>query len=353
MNVDDGWDESTGRISIFGARSTLYKNCLMRHAFNVDDLDLLRSTYIPSENDVFIVTYPKCGTTWLGDICMELRNQFSNKNNNNNGEKLGVPPYLMLFSQSREKFTQYINKTKNTIRFWKIHVPFKLLPIKSENYNKNTNKKIKVVIISRNPKDACVSFYYHRKNYQVRPFNGDFDLFFTLWTSGMASNDSYFNWHKEWYDAFMASKNNRNNINDSINMNGINSKDFNIHWMYYEDVKINTRDEIIKLANFLGFRKQVYDCNGKNKSNYTYDDIIDNVVKKTSFEIKEKYWNKRLENFISNFLRKGVIGDWKNHLNENQSKIIDYLIDIHFYNRSSFKYYKDLKSKRSYIVSKL
>ena len=337
--LGDGYNEDVSKMVVFGEKFTLFKNSLWRSGFSSNDLEYLTSNYVPYSNDVFIVSYPKCGTTWVGDICNEITNQFDKKGTNDASPSA---EYFMLFSESREKFKQYIEDTRNTLRFWKLHAPYHLLPINYKNgcqlendnctnmnkNSKNSTKKVKIIIVSRNPKDACISFYFHKKNVQRGSYNGDWNTFFSLWIANLAMTDNYFDFHKEWY---------------TIYTNKSENKCLDIHWMYYENMKQDPQNEVLRLAKFLGY-------NQNNSSNIEFDNKIASIVNNTNITKMRKKWDGKMSHFVKNFVRKGIIGDWKNHFTFEQSKMMDYLIQLNFYNKKSFKYYKDLQNQESYFV---
>eukprot|EP01083_Nonionella_stella_P080514 221319_1 len=326
-------------IEIFGMTSTLHQNTLFVPIADVDDLEWFQTNYEPTDNDVFIVTYPKCGTTWLSKMCYEImrcyhEQQSANNNtshsyyardNTNHSDVLYNQPIFHLRSISRDTFEQYLHLTRNTLRFWKIHSPKHLFP-------KQQNSNFKIIVISRNPKDACVSFYYHQKNITKNlsqtVYNGDFDLFFILWCTGLVRNDNYFTWHKEWYQSY---------VDKEDILHG------KIHWMFYEDLNCKdaqqTRAQIIKLVRFL-----------KINMDMMKGDVVHQIMKNTAFDKMKQEHDTQRHKLIKNHIRKGMNGDWKYHLNCNQSKIIDHLITLHFHNAPGFKYLQDLKNKESYLV---
>ena len=336
-------------VSIFGINSILYKNSLFVPFFTVKDIAWFENNYTPDDNDVFIVTYPKCGTTWVAHICYEImrcynEQQQSKYNNNlhsyysrsNTKEKSPIyeNQYIWSRSQSIENFNEYIAATKNTLRFWKIHAPKRIFPM-NKPFEKWNHKKYKIIIVARNPKDACVSYYYHQKNIDYKEaetaFNADFSLFFTLWISGLVRNDNWFSWYKEWYDIYMDKD------------NQLSKK---IHWMYYEDLNCDhvesKRNQVRNLMKFL-------DLENMDRS----DGAIDGILNATNFKKMKKDFDSRKGFPIKNFIRKGIVGDWKNHFNLNESKIIDHLIMLNFHHQPSFKYYNDLMHKKQYLASKL
>ena len=69
-------------------------------------------------------------------------------------------------------------------RVIKSHLPLEMLP-------PNLIDTCKVVCVSRNPKDACVSFYHHYANFPDYNFNGTFADFADLWLNGQVEFGNY------------------------------------------------------------------------------------------------------------------------------------------------------------------
>ena len=103
-------------FEIFGIKSTLYNNALWVPLINSIKLDKLINNYSTKNNDVFILTYPKCGTTLTIHICYEIMSQlynstksinheYYNKQNKNINSSLYTPQYLTwLASENSNKF---------------------------------------------------------------------------------------------------------------------------------------------------------------------------------------------------------------------------------------------------------
>lgn len=136
---------------------------------------------------------------------------------------------------------------------------------------------VKVVAVSRNPMDACVSSYYHAFN----PYKSGwpFDAWAGAWLSGSTVHGSWFDWVKLWYLE-------------------VQKHPQKSHFIQFEQLKTHAREEIVKLAVFLGVE---------------YDDaLIDRVLEHSSFDSMKKQADAKGGDYMGH-LRKGEVGDWKNH----------------------------------------
>ena len=97
---------------------------------------------------------------------------------------------------------------------------------------------VKIIIISRNPLDACVSRYYHAFN----PYKSGwpFPAWAAVWLSGNSGYGSWFTWVRDWYDAAKANSD-------------------QVLWIQYEDMQKNSYDEIEKIRKFLNIQNDVAD----------------------------------------------------------------------------------------------
>ena len=83
----------------------------------------------------------------------------------------------------RKESVQYTNNLASP-RVIKTHLPLEFLPPKLLD-------TCKVIFVSRNPKDACVSFYHHHILLPDYHFNGDFSNFATLYLKGAVEYGDY------------------------------------------------------------------------------------------------------------------------------------------------------------------
>uniref|UniRef100_A0A4W2FZI1 Sulfotransferase n=1 Tax=Bos indicus x Bos taurus TaxID=30522 RepID=A0A4W2FZI1_BOBOX len=90
-----------------------------------------------------------------------------------------------------------------------------------------------------------------------------------------------------------------------------------ILYLFYEDMKENPKHEIQKLAEFIGKSLD--------------DKLLDIILYHTSFSIMKQnpmanytsVANEHMNQSISPFIRKGVIGDWKNYFTVAQNERFD------------------------------
>ncbi|XP_055937574.1 sulfotransferase 1C2A-like [Argiope bruennichi] len=276
------------------------------------DPEVVRSAmnYKPRPDDVFIATYPKCGTTWAQHIFLLIFRQ---------GEPL--ESQMMFFTATPFLEIAGAKGAESMPRpgALKTHLPFRVIPWSDE---------AKYVYITRNPKDCCVSYYHHLKDLPFHGFAGDFNQFFELFISGNIDFGDYFDHVMEWYE---------------------HRNDPNVLFMTYEEMKEDPQGAILKMASFVDedkYAKPLRDDPQKLKnvleySSFKYMKEVFNKGMDKLFNLSEEDLNKidfpdevkqlfaRLKENASpmsapppptNFIRKGIIGDWKNYFTEEQSK---------------------------------
>lgn len=217
-----------------------------------------------SENDIFIVGYPKSGNTWLQNILVEIAYGF---------DVSKVDDTLLQELVPDVHFKRYYNRYMKTM-FFKSH----FLP---------QPKYRKVVYLIRDGRDVMVSYYYylyalgHIKSELNTAIIGGHDFFPSSWSSHV----------KAWFD---------------------NPYDAEIIFLKYEDLLKNPFDEIKKVVDFA-------------KLNVN-DSMIHQAIERTSFQKmrkKEKKggWdNKRNWPKDKPFVRKGKSGSYKEEMSDQAIK---------------------------------
>ncbi|XP_077486720.1 sulfotransferase ssu-1-like [Amblyomma americanum] len=92
--------------------------------------------------------------------------------------------------------------------------------------------KAKYMWVCRNPKDVCVSFFYHKKARTAYDFTeGKFEDYFEIFLQG--AND-----FGDYFDYELSGRAHRN--------------DLNVVLLNYEDIRVDPRSLVLRLAAFLG-----------------------------------------------------------------------------------------------------
>eukprot|EP01083_Nonionella_stella_P039895 108518_1 len=324
------YEQKDSQIECFGLTFRLYKHYLAPNIPQfVESSQWLKEHYTPSKDEIWIVSYPKCGTTLTQQICHEIMhcvhtNSVQSSNHAYYKDTSGMHGVSGWIESQRARgqdvFDQRLMDTKYTKRIWKTHASLNHFPSKQ--------MPNKMIIIARNPKDCLTSYYHHVKNAKasnVYDFKKGFDEMFMIWCLGLVENNSFFEFYQKYWTFYQQHQSNK-------------AKDGTcILWLYYEDFVDSDdakREQIKKLIKFMNVEDLVHSKEDIDKI------LLNSSVQKMS---------KQYENYVvKDFVRKGKCGDWKNYFNETQSQLIDNLISVRF-NNTDFKYYKDLKNKKEYL----
>lgn len=242
-------------------------------------LELLEEAinYKPKKGDLFIATYPKNGTTWMQQIVHLIQND-------------AIPPETSAHLYANNFFIDMLGleglKSIKQLGSIKTHLPAELAPF---------NDDAKYIVVARNPKDVCTSYYHHHKKLnRFYQFDGDFNDFFDLFIGGQVEFGDYFHFINSW----------------------LTKKDQpNVMFITYEYMKKNPTDAVRRVAHFIdekyGHRVD------------TDQEYLEKIVNYSSAsEMKHRYDPRTDSSGGSSLVRKGQVNDWKNHLNREQSKLL-------------------------------
>jgi len=222
--------------------------------------------YQPRKEDIFIVSYPKSGTTWVQEILFQLVTD-------GDLEKI---PHMSVISPHLEEPKPLLNPPLGMMpnpRLIKTHLNYDYIP-------KGPGKYIYIV---RNGLDVAVSYYHQHVSYKM--YRGTFEQFLPTFLKGQVAYGS-------WYDHVAQWVKHRN--------------DLDLLWLSYEDLLEDLPREIRKIADFCGIPIQeqefprIVERSGFKfmKANYLKFDMAQEIL--LSLGLK-----------FDNFIRKGEGGEWK------------------------------------------
>ncbi|XP_064489150.1 sulfotransferase ssu-1-like isoform X3 [Ornithodoros turicata] len=220
-------------------------------------------TYKPLPTDVILNTFPKCGTHWVFDIIKAVYQQCR-----------GVTPG----SAFLEKLGLAGIESAQHPRIVFTHLPYSLTP---------HSESTKYIYVTRNPKDCCVSFYHHTRTLGYDFKDGSFDEYFDIFVEGLTDFGSYYESLTAWY---------------------AHRDDPNVLFLTYESIHADVPGSVLKIAEYLE-----QDMAHVLK---TDEQKMKKVLEAISFENMKK-------DLPLQFVRKGVVGDWRNYFSEEQSKRLE------------------------------
>ncbi|CAI9756140.1 unnamed protein product [Fraxinus pennsylvanica] len=258
--------------------------------------------FLAQESDIFLVTTPKSGTTWLKAIMFTLvnRKRYPVKENhpllNNNPHNL--VPFLELEYMDNQQPDLSLSSSP---RLFATHFPYFLMP------NSVHDSACKIVYLCRNPKDNLVSLWHFAKKLKlqataIHSLEEAFDMF----CSGLSPCGPFWDHVLDYWNE--SKKNNR------------------ILFLKYEDMKEEPAVHLRRLAEFLGYPfsadEEETGMVGEILKLCSFDNLSNLDINKTD---KKAYG---MEN--KSFFRRGEVGDWKNHLSTEMTRKIDKITEQKF-----------------------
>jgi len=238
-------------------------------------------------DDVWVVTHPKCGTTWTQEITWNIMTgvdlESGKKPLRERSPFIDVPMINCADKVESNKFFDDM-EARPSPRLIKTHYPFEFLP-------PNLLETCKVLYVCRNVKDVCVSYFHHETLMKSHDLKCDIITYAKeIYKPGLCLHGGFF----------------------EMLESGWKRRDHpNIMFFWYEELKQDQEKMVRKIADFIGYslsEQKIQKLNEHMK--------FDNFQKASASNKANPNWFEGKGQFI----RKGIVGDWMNHFTPELNK---------------------------------
>uniref|UniRef100_A0A023F783 Putative sulfotransferase n=1 Tax=Triatoma infestans TaxID=30076 RepID=A0A023F783_TRIIF len=254
-------------------------------------------TFELKEDDLWVMTFPRSGTTWMQELVWLINNKLDYETSLKIPLAERVPFFEFNFIMS-DKFIEDVielndndpevvkelknwddpgyvyGQTMKSPRYLKTHFPPSLMP-------PNLIDTCKVIYVARNPFDVAVSFYHHNRLFKLHDFQGDFEKYWELFEKDLIIYAPYWEhikegWEKRHHPNFL--------------------------FLFYEDLIRDLPANIRKICTFLN--KQMTEDEIKRLADHLH---IDNFHKNKQYTLE--FGMKGMINpEAQGFIRRGKVG---------------------------------------------
>ena len=251
--------------------------------FDVEWIKSMKDAVKLRPDDVWVVSYPKSGTTWTQQIVRLIINR-----GENDGKILtDAVPWVEAFNTMLPGFERINLDEMASPRAFKSHFPYEQMPCGPPNTILG-----KYIYVVRNPKDVLVSFHIHVSCFPQLA-QCKWDDYFEQFLQGEVSYGNYFDHVLSWW---------------------AHKDDDNVLILKYEDMKKDLPSAVATIAKFIG-----QDIS---------KELVDEIAQKTTFANMKKDSSANYEWMSSTlrgnpFVRKGEVGGWKDYFTSEQAARLD------------------------------
>ncbi|XP_077999012.1 sulfotransferase 1C2A-like [Glandiceps talaboti] len=278
-----------GNLGQYGSTMSRYKGLPLPIIVDSKLMEKIENFNVRSD-DVFIVGFPKSGTTWLQIALSMMYNNWGTCRRS----KKGRVPVLDIPSLPGVEGHDKCAKSASP-RLMKSHLPFAFFPKQAKQSGESTSKQCKIIYVARNPKDSCVSLFHMIRGYHFLQSDDSWNRFIKDFIDGEVIYGSWMQHVSGWLE---------------------NSDKVDMLYVTYEQMKLDFPSVLHMVATFLDkpvseetIQKVSESCGFQELRQNGKDKV---VIPKVFYDSKK-----------SPFFRKGIVGDWKNHFTEEQSKDFD------------------------------
>ncbi|KAL1551166.1 hydroxyjasmonate sulfotransferase [Salvia divinorum] len=259
--------------------------------------------FLPQPHDIFLVSTPKSGTTWLKAIAFALLHRSPHPPSAPDHPLTSSNPHALVPFLEINHYADGRLPDLSASRLFSTHLPFPSLPHSIAN-----NRACKIVYLCRNPKDIFVSLWHFTnglrpQNAPASSMDGAFDMFcrgVSLFGPCWDHMLGYWNLSREDSGRVM--------------------------FLRFEEMKERPKEEVRRLAEFLGCPFTAEEEEGG---------VVEDVLRLCSFEGLSGLEVNRSGKLSSGeenrvFFRRGVVGDWRNYLDQEMAARFDRIAEEKF-----------------------
>ncbi|XP_076869238.1 sulfotransferase 2B1-like [Brachyhypopomus gauderio] len=226
-----------------------------------------------NDSDIFCISYPKSGTTWMQEIIPLLLNggDFTPVQTIPNWDRV---PWL------EETRAALVMDKLRSPRALVSHMPYHLMP------STFFSSKAKAIYIGRNPKDVLVSSFHFHRMASFLDDPGTLEEFADKFLAGQVLFGKWTDHVKSWRNPDLGDR---------------------IFYITYEELVQDLRGAIGRILCFLG-RQLCEDALDRVTEHCQFKNMKHNMMSNYSLVPQVI-----MDSNKSPFLRKGISGDWKNH----------------------------------------
>ncbi|XP_017465812.1 PREDICTED: sulfotransferase 1 family member D1-like isoform X2 [Rhagoletis zephyria] len=248
------------------------------------------------DDDVFIATFPKCGTTWIQEATWLLLNNLDyEEDSRTHLTNRSVYIEMSLLYETFHTDSIYSAKQLKSPRCIKSHLPVHCLP------RQIWQKKVKLVYCARNPKDVVLSYSHFLRGKGA--YTGSMNDFIDDFLNSETAYTPY------WSHVFP--------------MWQMRSEP-NVFFTTYEEMKRDLRGVLTRLNKFLEKPDLTEVQMEKLLSHLSFESMRANQQVNPTNIIKNTGYRSNIDNNFQ-FMRRGIVGSYKDELSEvYQQRINDW-----------------------------
>lgn len=260
-----------------------------------------------AEDDVWVASFPKCGTTWTLQMVWSILSLDSSVAGSHTGH---IPseaqvdqafPYFELTGICTKELQAVLpnsftlcDEVTSRPRLFKTHLMYDMLPAQVSSV------KPRIIYVTRNPRDTCLSLYHYMKALQV--YSGSFEDYF----------DAFLNDTMPYYTPMLQ---NVQSYWDRREME-------NVLFITYEDMKEDLGSVVRQVAAFLGKQPTAAEvaalCDELSFSKMKESEGGAAAVQEKLTKVIADTVQLGDQHTGPGFMRKGQVGGWASVLTEDQ-----------------------------------